>query len=632
MAATSHILVGPPEARLATTGNASIISSTDSTETKIAAVSDPYTGTEPIKGLTENYSATYLTSGDPCLDFFFQIVPGTNAGRITSLLSEAWATDPSIALRLLCNLRGVRGSGKSDREGFYASALWLHSEHPKTLALNAGPISEFGYLKDMPEILNRIINGGSTHTRPRKIRAKPGRFNRRRFVSRSTRRSMADRLAQKNELSTEERIAADLEKKRLLSATAAELRHNRRAEAAGRAVERYNNDPNYRLLHDCTADLFASLLSKDLQRLKSGKEQCHLSLAAKWCPSLDSSYDQSTLLCEAIARRLFPKDSDAEFANLSDEHYAYRARDRLRKVVLVPLRHALQLPEVYIGKGDWGSIPYNRVASVAMKNYKEFFLKYDKERFESFLGDVKEGKSKIAAGALLPHEVLQSDDEVADLQWACMVDDLMAKGNLSNCIAVCDVSGSMQGTPMEVCVALGLLVSELSEEPWHSRVITFSHDPQMHLIRGETIKEKMNFVQRMDWGMNTDFQKVFDKVLEVAVQGRLPLEKMVKRVFVFSDMEFDQASSNPWETDYEAIRRKYEQSGYGEVVPEIVFWNLRDSFSVPVTAGQKGVALVSGFSKNMLKLFLEGGGIISPRDVMEQAISGKEYDKLVVFD
>ncbi|KAJ4758143.1 plant/protein [Rhynchospora pubera] len=631
MTVISNNLVGPPEARQSTAGNTPI-NSTNFIKNIPISGPNSNTGTEPMKGLTENFSPTYMTSGDPGLDFFFQVVPGTSADTVTSLLSAAWATDPSTALRLMCNLRGVRGTGKSDREGFYASAIWLHSQHPKTLALNAGPISEFGYLKDMPEILHRIINGGSTRTRPRKIKAKPGRFNRRRFFGRPNRRSKADRLAQKNELSTEERIAADLEKGRVLSAAAAELRRNRRAEAARRAVERYNTDPNYRFLHDCTSDLFASLLSKDLQRLNSGKEHCHLSLAAKWCPSLDSAYDQSTLLCEAIARRLFPKDSDAEFATLSDEHYAYRARQRLRKVALVPLRRALQLPEVYIGKGDWGSIPYNRVASVAMKNYKEFFLKYDKERFERFLGDVKEGKAKIAAGALLPHEILQSDDEVADLQWERMVNDLLAKGKLSNCIAVCDVSGSMCGTPMEVCVALGLLVSELSEEPWHGRVITFSADPELHLIRGDTIKEKMNFVERMDWGMNTDFQKVFDKMLEVAVNSRLPPEKMVKRVFVFSDMEFDEASANPWETDYEAIKRKYEENGYGEAVPEMVFWNLRDSQSVPVTAGQKGVALVSGFSKNMLKLFLEGGGIVSPRAVMEQAISGKEYEKLKVFD
>ena len=116
----------------------------------------------------------------------------------------------------------------------------------------------------------------------------------------------------------------------------------------------------------------------------------------------------------------------------------------------------------------------------------------------------------------------------------------------------------------------------------------------------------------------------------MAIAGRLPPELMVRKVFVFSDMEFDMASSRPWETDHEAITRKFTEAGYG--VPELVFWNLRDSKSVPVTAKQNGVALVSGFSKNMLKLFLDCGDLLSPRAVMDKAIAGPEYQKLVVFD
>ena len=91
---------------------------------------------------------------------------------------------------------------------------------------------------------------------------------------------------------------------------------------------------------------------------------------------------------------------------------------------------------------------------------------------------MKAGKTTIAAGALLPHKIIKSflngyGGEVAELQWKRIVDDLLKKGKMKNCLAVCDVSGSMYGThmtmygtPIEVSVALGLLVSELSEEPW----------------------------------------------------------------------------------------------------------------------------------------------------------------------
>ena len=154
--------------------------------------------------------------------------------------------------------------------------------------------------------------------------------------------------------------------------------------------------------------------------------------------------------------------------------------------------------------------------------------------------------------------------------------------------------------------------------------------------------------------MNTDLQKVFDQMLEVAVEAKLTEEQLIKRVFLFSDMEFDSATGQcsniwarlntegidlepeeemkrGWETDYEVIQRKFREKGYNKA-PEVVFWNLRDSWSTPVVANQTGVALVSGFAKNLLTLFLEEGGTVNPEDVMRLAIAGEEYKKLVVYD
>ncbi|GMI63984.1 hypothetical protein like AT5G13210 [Hibiscus trionum] len=144
--------------------------------------------------------------------------------------------------------------------------------------------------------------------------------------------------------------------------------------------------------------------------------------------------------------------------------------------------------------------------------------------------------------------------------------------------------------------------------------------------------EKTEFVREMEWGMNTDFQKVFDLMLKVGVEGKLKPEQMIKRLFVFSDMKFDQASASPWETDYQVIVNKFTEKGYVEAIPHIVFWNLRHSRAAPVPATQKGVALVSGFSKNLIKLFLNYDGKIDPEAVMEVAISGKQYQNLVVLD
>ncbi|XVF43757.1 hypothetical protein PTKIN_Ptkin02bG0065800 [Pterospermum kingtungense] len=555
------------------------------------------TTSAPPMGLTENNSPTYLSGGNPCLDFFFHVVPNTPPNMVSDRLKSAWEHNPLTALKLVYNLRGVRGTGKSDKEGFYASALWLFENHPKTLASNADSVANFGYFKDLPEMLHRLQHGLDVWKKPQ---GKKTYFRKRRPV-----------------------VVLETPRREKLLA------------AARKGVDRYNNDPAYRFLHDRISDIFANYLRSDLENLNSGKLN-QLSLAAKWCPSLYSTYDFSTLLCESIAKRIFPRDSYPEYQGIEDAHYAYRVRDRLRKEVLVPLRKALHLPEVYLSAKQWNMLPYNRVASVAMKNYKETFLKHDEERFKGYLDSVKEGKAKIAAGALLPHEIIESlregtGGEVAALQWKRMVDDVSAIGKLKNCLAISDVSGSMDGIPMNVSVALGLLVSELSEEPWKGKIITFSRDPQLHIIKGDDLRSKIAFVDEMDWGMNTDFQKVFDRILQVAKQQNLTEDEMIKRLFVFSDMEFDQASANSWETDYQAITRKFHESGYSSV-PEIVFWNLTDSKSTPVPSHQKGVALVSGFSKNLLKLFLEEGGVLDPESAMNLALAGEEYNRLVVVD
>ena len=488
-------------------------------------------------------------------------------------------------------------------------------------------------------------------------------FHERKLSATDKKKNNKDKIAK---LPKELRVQKHIAKLNHEREQARSLRNQRVLDKAKKAFERYNRDPVYRFLHDTVSDVFAEMLKADMQALNAGKLK-EISLAAKWCPTVDSAYDKSLLICESIARRVLPKESDLEYQTLEEAHYAYRVRDRLRKQVLVPLHKVLEIPEVYMSANMWETLPYNRVPSVAMKNYKSHFLKHDSDRFHEYLDDVKRGDSTIAAGALLPHEIIESLEdsdggEVAELQWKRMVDDLSKKGKLSNCIAVCDVSGSMSGKPMEVCVALGLMISELSEDPWKGQVITFDDNPKIQRIQGESLYEKTSFIREMEWGRSTNFQRVFDEILQVAVEANLSEDQLIQKVFVFSDMEFNEASGHyygydsesesksesesveerqeerearlrrsGWETDYEVIQRKFREKGYNKV-PEIVFWNLGDSEATPVPSNQGGVALVSGFSKNLVKLFLENGGIINPVTVMHQAITGKMYEKLVVYD
>ncbi|KAI3955483.1 hypothetical protein MKW92_006775, partial [Papaver armeniacum] len=550
-----------------------------------------------LHGYTENGSPTYLSSGNPLLDFFFHVVPDTPSDSVIKRIELAWDYDSLQALKLLCNLRGVRGTGKSDKEGFYAAAVWLFQHHPKTLAANVKSFAEFGYFKDLPEILHRITEQGQEEEEL-EIWVK------KRKDMCCTYETWRKELEFIQKIPREDRIQEDLKRGQMVKEKMSMLQEERRIKRAKRVIERYNGDENYRLLHDQISDVFAEYLVEDLKILNEGKSY-GISFAAKWCPSLYLCYDQSTLLCESIARRIFPRESYPEYENVDEAHYAYRIRYRLRKEVLVPLHNALKLPELYMCANKWDSLPYNRVPSVAMTNYKEIFMKHDKERSED-----------------------ENDCNVAELQWKQMVEDLSKIGKLTDCLAIADVSASMKGTPMDVAVALGLLISEMSHEPWKGKLITFSEIPQLQKIKGDTLRSKTRFIKNMHWGASTDFQKVFDKILQVAVDGNLKEDQMIKRLFVFSDMEFNEAntgkyydpckdwgyhlsriSNDPakeWETDYQVIQNKFREKGYMNV-PEIVFWNLRESQSTPG----------SDFSD------------FTPLSVMEKAISGEEYNKLV---
>ncbi|CAL4946695.1 unnamed protein product [Urochloa decumbens] len=559
------------------------------------------------KEVVPRSALAYASSGDPCVDFFFQVVPGvTSDADLAALLEVAWSRDALTALKLVCHLRGVRGLGKSDRDGFYAAALWMHAHHPRTLAANLANFARFGCLKDLPEILYLALHGPREDDHHNKGDGRRRRTKRRRSVD---------------------------------EAQAAKERLNKEAQLAQAALARYASDEAFRHLYDRVADTFAELLKSDIEHLRAG-DNAKVGLAAKWCPSLRSSYDRATLICEAIARRIFPRESNKEYLDLSDEHYTYRVRNLLRREVLVPLRKVLELPEVYMSAGQWDDLPYARVASVAMNKYKETFQKRDKPRVVGFFDDVRTGHARVAAGAVLPHDLIAAalkgeHDEAADLQWRSMVSALAAEGRLDNCIAVCGLTGAAKDPAVAAAVALGLLISELSQEPWKGRVITFDETHQLHKLQGANLKEKLQplLAALGPRKKGANLQGVFSKILSTAVSGGLRRDMMVKRVFVLSDMDFDgwAGPAAAWDTEYQDICSRFSDEGFA--APQVVFWNLGTSkASMPVVAAQEGAALVSGFSKNLVRLFLEADGNLTPAAVMADAISGPEYDALEVFD
>ena len=291
--------------------------------------------------------------------------------------------------------------------------------------------------------------------------------------------------------------------------------------------------------------------------------------------------------------------------------------------------------EHLICKNQVGLINYSAVPSVAMNRYKNLFDRKDGSRFNTYIQDVLDGKSKINSSVLFPNDILSplvsgdryrfgaDSDEVSAIQaqWNALPDYM--EDCTDRVLPLCDVSGSMHGLPMEVSVALGLYISERNKGIFKDAVMTFSADPEMHHITGRSIEERVNSLMCADWGMNTNLQKTFQVILDTAVNNCLPESEMPNKLLIISDMEFDQCGT---QTNLEGIRDQYEVAGY--TLPEIVFWNVNGRpNNVPARSNDQGIGLVSGFSPAILKTIL-AGQVVNPVQLMRDAVDIERYSNI----
>jgi hypothetical protein len=364
---------------------------------------------------------------------------------------------------------------------------------------------------------------------------------------------------------------------------------------------------------DAELRLMAATLKDDQSKLAAGGK-VSVSLAGKWAPTEGCSFDKKTRAAHKIAT----------FCGWSMK--AYRKN-------LGNLRKALDILERHESLGEWDKINFEHVPSVAMKKQKKAFERHLPEKFRSYLAAVMAGKAKMNSKGVQPHELVRHylrggyDDPAINAQWEALNARSRTAGSFKRATAVIDVSGSMSGDPMEVAIALGLVVAEMTAEPFKGRVITFSAVPQWHTIAGSTLREKVGSLSRAHWEQNTDLIAVFKMLLTEAKAYRLSPEQMIEKIFVFTDMQFDVATNAArYQTAYDAVKQMYADAGY--TVPQIVFWNLRDTHtSFPVRKDTPGVALMSGFSSEMLKMFLDDEPM-TPYSMMLKAV--KDYEVFVV--
>lgn len=346
---------------------------------------------------------------------------------------------------------------------------------------------------------------------------------------------------------------------------------------------------------DLIMDYIIDTLENDVKKMENES----VSLLAKWIPSENSKWDRFSKprFVLELCRNLFHVEK------VTGEHIRI-----LRKIILTPLRKKIDIVETRICQRQ--PVDYEKVPSVAMNKYKHVFLSRDATGFKEFLTRVKSGESKINAGQLFPHDLVKQylhgspEDPVIEEQWRVIKEKFV----FTNAIAVCDVSGSMDGTPMEVAIALGLLCL------CNNRLITFSEIPELHFVPDGSLHSQVQNVKNMIWGSNTNFEGVMNLVLGLSTN--------IERVYVFSDMQFDQAMGY---TNMELMKKKFIQANMK--MPQIVFWNLRGSTKDYPAICTENVVMLSGYSPSLLNSITSTD--INPLNVMLQIIRSPRYDLII---
>ena len=399
-------------------------------------------------------------------------------------------------------------------------------------------------------------------------------------------------------------------------------------------------------------------INTDYTNLISNSDE--ISLAGKWVPREKSG--RFGWMYEALACNYFPRY--VETSNEKSKPSAIlKCKTEYRKI-LSSLNRKIETLQIKQCNKSWSNIDYSKVTSVSFSKQKKAFLNVtkkgelrypdDEDRIEcaknfnqhiqkAVKGEVEikgkrvglENFTKQAIDLLSNHYLayspsFESEKELLNSQWR---DNASQTDALEDMIAMVDVSGSMDGDPLNAAIALGIRVAEKSR--LGKRLLTFSSTPKwVNLEKNPDFVSMVETVRHAEWGMNTNFDAALNMILDAIIVAKMEPEDVEGLTLaVFSDMQMDRADRDS-SALYDRIRDKYAAAGMrikGKPYkpPHILFWNLRSTSGFPMLSSQQNASMMSGFSPAMLSLFCEQGvdslQACSPWSLFVRSLENERY-------
>ena len=587
-------------------------------------------------------SRTVTDNGTPCVSdagvasatvaLFFKLVRNLDDNELTALfrLAASAAVTPEAKADLYVlawQTRATRGLGKGEKALFYKLQLALAEKWgPETVAALLDLVPHFGYYKDYLALLALKPDG------PLADKALTLYCEQLKEDETELARAAAEKRTPKLSL------AAKFAPREGTSFDKAPLKLARRfAKALFGGSNPASSARKYRKL---VASLNAALNTTEV-----------LMAAGRW---EEIKFCQVASLCLTRHRKAFLNESLKGALSVADEHTGNRHPDDPARVASRQhLRSAISSKKGVQGK----ALQPHELVQKCMSGRSHLLSILEADMIDAQWTSMRSGVLEVMAKTAESRSQAVLDtagpsehglDSLKPLERA-----LPKHVDLGKLVPLVDVSGSMDGTPMEVAIALGILVSELTHDAFKNRVLTFESSPSwVDLTSCTSIHQKVETVQRAGWGGSTDFAAACERILATAQSAKLRADE-IPDLICFSDMQFDMAAGNnydygyhngrrpeSWETQFERLQRRFKEVGRavcGEPypAPRIIFWNLRSSVGFPVAADTPNTHMISGFSPALLKLVLSGADLIAeekersgptPEETLRKALDDECFD------
>lgn len=443
-------------------------------------------------------------------------------------------------------------------------------------------------------------------------------------------------------------------------------------------------------------------------------ENMTLSLNFKWIPKPKSALDRKYKVAYQIAKGLYPSLYEV------NKHQAVKKYRKLS----TRGNAAINTTERLMTSRQFSKINFRLVPGRCLNKFHRAWMDVDKngnrrhkgnvdrdqciENYMAFLELVKTGKVSAKGKAMFIHEIVRevrrsggadririSDPERYTLLEAQFRDHVESfreftdVSGLDDSVFMADVSGSMDGDPLDVAVGVTVVGSSITTGPYRNKAITFESQPRWITLEYPTSStvwmdgfngyssrqfpignswdssrvgkeldylEKITVLVHAGWGGSTNFLGAVNLVYQCA---QIAGCSMPKRIICITDMQWDAADQThsvsnivmtkmgdrlkkvpdirgSFLTSIEHLKSYF--SSQNMELPEFIVWNVRGNQSsngCVAAADTEGVQMISGFSVAMLKLFLTEGsfgdmvtGKATSWDTLRCLLDDENYDKV----